>query len=108
MRRAALLAQVPVAVDQPLRARATARSLDADSRLIAVNAAPYFIETPGDHVQLLGNGRALGFTLQAAEALKLALSGQAFAVRELPGLDNDEARCDLAATLLINGFVQTA
>ena len=107
MRHAALLAQVPVAIDQPLRARALARSLNANTMLQAVIAAPCYLEPAEDHVRLLGNGRALGFTLQARPALDHALSGDVFAIGALPGLDDDEARCDLAATLLTNGFVET-
>ena len=105
-RQAALLAQVPVAIDQPLRARAAALALDQGSRLVADMVAPRFVEAVDDHLRLLGNGRVLGFALQAAPALDLALSGEAFAVGELPGLDDDEARRDLAVTLLTNGFVR--
>lgn len=105
--RAALLQQVPVAIDRPIAARRGAAGLTAAMRLIATVAGPWFIEPIGDHVRLLGNGRALGFVAEAAPALAHALSGAEFAAGDLPGLDQATA-IELTGALLANGFVSAA
>ena len=105
--RAALMQQVPVAIDRPLAARRGAAGLDAETRLVAKVPGPWFIEPMGDHLRLLGNGRALGFVAGAGAALARALSGEAFAAGALPGLDQDTA-IELSAALRTNGFVNAA
>lgn len=108
LRRSALMARVPVAIDRPLRARDLSRGLTASSRLVADCPGPWFIEPCADHIRIIANGRAIGFLPGAAAAIAHAMAGAAFAAGDLPGLADDPARIDLAATLLANGLVRPA